>query len=67
MTFFGFVPDNLSWQQSHKIWIYFLITVPVTIAGLAFIFLKHRNKERRRAKGDGQDNKVNKEGGLSKL
>lgn len=55
MTFFGFNPDSRSWEQSRKIWVYFVVTVPLTIAGLIFIFLKHKKKETKRLNSNSQE------------
>ena len=50
MTFFGFDPAAIAWRHSRQIWIYFLITVPLTLAGIVIVYMRHhKNSE---AKGD---------------
>jgi len=56
MTFFGFDPAAIAWRHSRQIWIYFLITVPLTLAGIVIVYMRHhRNSE---ARGEGDDDET---------
>jgi len=66
MTIFGFVPDDMAWHQSASLWIYFLITVPMTVSGVIFVYLRHRhNQNPHDEPGNGPKEKESRRGELS--
>lgn len=44
MTFFGFNADRNAWAHSSMVWVWFVVTVPITAIGILLFSWRHSEK-----------------------
>ncbi|KAL4961964.1 uncharacterized protein BDV14DRAFT_179345 [Aspergillus stella-maris] len=58
MTFFDTEKRGVWWHDTPNVWLYFAITVPLTVTGLVTFWLRRSRVRRRRQTRDYQENKI---------